>query len=264
MTGLEMLDSVTVADLPDGADAYLGYPFGDYVTWPELVARFGGRAHLLSMAVEAGQDAEGCDCETGDLTAAQVVPWVARQLGRGVWRPVVYRSVSGMAEIVAGLAKAGISRASVRLLTAHYDWRPDAAGKHICGPATCAWEGVPACDGTQWTDQAAGVGGSHIDESLLADDFFGQAEKSSARKEAGMVTLTSGKRSVAIPRWARVLHFASQDSRDVTVDFHGGRTDTRQLTWEHGSAWVEVPAGVFAAVVQVSGHGADVAMVFEE
>jgi hypothetical protein len=160
-----MLDSISVANLPAGADAYLGYVDGNWATFSQLQARF-PRAHLLSMAVFHSDDAMGCDREPGDLAVTDVAVWVKRQLARGVWRPVVYASASNMGACVASLSQAGIARADVRLLSAHYG-----AGKHICGPSTCNL--CPACDGTQFTDAAPGAGGSLIDESVLLDDFFG-------------------------------------------------------------------------------------------
>ena len=163
---LRMLDSIFPANLPSGADAYLGYVGGNWPTFTELERLFPG-AHLLSMAVFASLDAEGLDVEPGDASNAQAPAWTARQHARGVVRPVLYTSVSNMDALVVALTAAGIPRASVRLLSAHYG-----AGEHICGPATCRltrW----ACDGTQWRDDAPGNSGSFIDESALADAFFG-------------------------------------------------------------------------------------------
>lgn len=168
---LIMQDSITVANLTADADAYLGYVDGHFATWPALTARFGGSgAHLLPLAVFAQDDAEGCDCENGDLTPAQVPAWVQRQLARGLQRPVVYASASVMRAVLARLRAAGIGRATVRLLSAHYG-----AGAHICGPATCRLVTV-AMDGTQFTDQAPGANGSKIDNSILNDDFFDTPE----------------------------------------------------------------------------------------
>lgn len=169
---LRMLDSIFVANLPDGADAYLGYVDGHWPTAAALKARF-PQAHLLSMAVFASSDADGCDCEAGDLTPAQVPPWVLRQRRRGVTRPVVYASASAMSEVMRQLTMHAITRGEVRLLSAHYLTRSGRHWPHICGPATCAYPGVPACDGTQWTDRAAGTGASLVDESLLLPGFFG-------------------------------------------------------------------------------------------
>jgi len=164
-----MYDSIFPDNLPPGG-AYLGYVNGNWPTFPILVKRFPG-AHLLDMTVFAAGDATGCDCETGDLSPAQVPGWVARQLARGVHRPVVYASAGVMPGVMALLEGAGITREQVRLLSAHY------SGEHICGPATCrASDGagriVPACDGTQWSDSAPGVNGTTVDISVLADGFF--------------------------------------------------------------------------------------------
>jgi hypothetical protein len=171
---LRMLDSITVANLPAGADAYLGYEDGKWPTFNALSARF-PHAFLLSMAVSATADAEGCDMEAGDLTAQQVPAWVARQVQRAVWRPVVYASASSIPAVLGALGHAGIARPAVRLLSAHYG-----AGKHICGPVTCRYPGVPAADGTQWTDSAPGNAGTRVDESLLLDDFFSPPEPAGA------------------------------------------------------------------------------------
>lgn len=165
------LDSIYPQNLPAGADAYLGYVDG---TWPDFQAerqRFPG-AHVIGLAVRAQDDAEGCDCENYDLTVAQVPAWTARQLKRGVWRPIVYASIALMRQVEAALAAAGIKRSQVRLLSAHY------AGSHICGPSTCRYfeqlngTVTPQCDGTQWRDNAPGLNGSTVDESLLSDTFF--------------------------------------------------------------------------------------------
>lgn len=168
---LTMQDSITPANLTPGADAYLGYVDGSWPTYSAVKQRFGNSAHVLSLAVFPASDAEGCDCENGDLLTAQVPAWAARQVLRGVHRPVVYASVSAMPLIAATLDAAGLARPAVRLLSAHYG-----IGSHICGPGTCRWPGVPAMDGTQWTDHAPGASGSLIDESILLDDFFTTTE----------------------------------------------------------------------------------------
>jgi hypothetical protein len=165
---LRMLDSITPANLPPGADAYLGYVDGHWANAAAVKAKFPGKP-VLTMAVFASSDAEGADCETGDMMPAQIPGWVKRQAARGVHRPVVYASASVIPAVLAALTGAGIARADVRLLSAHYSTR------HICGPATCAYPGVPACDGTQWRDNAPGAGGSQVDESALLDDFFQEA-----------------------------------------------------------------------------------------
>ena len=164
---LTMADSITPGNLPGGYNAYLGYVDG---SWPDFQAeakRFPG-AHVVSLTVLGGNDiADGCDIENGDLSPESGAAWIKRRVAAGAVRPIAYASVSAMGAVVGELAKLNIGRASVRLLSAHYG-----AGEHICGPGTCKWTPV-ACDGTQWTDSAPGAGGSQIDASLLADDFFG-------------------------------------------------------------------------------------------
>ena len=67
-------------------------------------------------------------------------------------------------EVIPAIRAAGISRAAVRLWSAHYTGAP-----HICGPGSCKELSIDA-DGSQWTDKALG---RDLDESLLAADFFG-------------------------------------------------------------------------------------------
>jgi hypothetical protein len=161
-----MFDSTDVAHLPAGADAYAGYTSGLWPTWAELQKRFTGKAHLVSIAINASEHAVCLDVEKGDALPSQVPAWVQTEHSRNVHRPIVYASASAMVEVLARLSAAGIKRDQVRLWSAHYG-----IGKHICGP-TVSGCGFPAVDGTQWTDAAAGVGGAKIDESLLGADFF--------------------------------------------------------------------------------------------
>lgn len=160
-----MLDSIYVANLPTGADAYLGYTGGAWPTFATL-ERFFPHAHLISMAINASEDAEGLDVENGDATIAEIYGWFIRQQARGVWRPIVYHSAYQMNDVVATMTANGFARASYRLLSAHYG-----AGEHICGPHSCGLVDTE-CDGTQFTDTAPGLHGSQIDASVLADDFF--------------------------------------------------------------------------------------------
>jgi hypothetical protein len=163
-----MYDSTDVAHLPDGADAYAGYTSGLFPTWDALKARFTGKAHLVSIAIDATHHALCLDVENGDAIPSQVPAWVQAEHGRNVHRPIVYASASAIVEVLARLSAAGIKRDQVRLWSAHYG-----IGKHICGPQVkdC---GFPVADATQWTNAAAGAGGGKVDESLCAADFFTQ------------------------------------------------------------------------------------------
>lgn len=239
MTTLRMLDSIFPENLPAGADAYLGYVGGDWVTVPSLRTLF-PRVPVLDMAIASSEDATGCDYEKGDLTEAQVPGWVKRQLARGVWRPVVYASADSMPGVVAALAAAGIGRASVRLLSAHY------AGKHVCGPASCGYRDgagrvVPACDGTQWTDQAAGLHGSRIDESLLDAGFFVAAPPPApklppAKKESEMILIQVDR--AGVPKgaaWPGVFLLASDATlHHVTGPAAGDSTNNAEAYQKAG------------------------------
>ena len=155
---LRMADAILPGNLPTGFDAYAGYDDGN---WPDFqaVAAAHGSAHLLELTVFLANRGEGIDDEPGDASDADTVTYVAERLAAGEWRPVVYASITRMANIVALQTAASHERASYRLLSAHYG-----AGTHICGPTTCKLG--PQCDGTQWIDHGP------WDESLLADDFF--------------------------------------------------------------------------------------------
>src|SRR6266487_4563491 len=75
----------------------------------------------------AHADAQCLDVEPGDATNADAPAWVKRQIARGVYRPVVYTSLSNVNALLRALAAAGISRPQVRLWTAHYTGR-----EHLC------------------------------------------------------------------------------------------------------------------------------------
>ena len=105
---------------------------------------------------------------------------------RNVARPVLYASVSRMSTVWGYLHARSIPRASVRLWSAHYG-----AGKHICGPATCKLI-AEQMDATQWTDTAPGAGGSKVDETLLAPDFFTQPPPPPAPLDGTVVWYAAG------------------------------------------------------------------------
>jgi len=198
---LTAYDSVDVAHLPDGADAYFGYVAGRWPTWAALKARFEGKAHLVSIAIAADEHALCLDIETGDAQPWQAPGWVQAEHGRNVARPVLYASVSRMAAVVGYLHRHGVPLASVRLLSAHYG-----AGKHICGPGTCKQIAEPM-DGTQWTDAAAGAGGAKVDESLLAADFFAPPPPPPAEVTYAAVRLKDGvTRLVVSTDGGKTLH----------------------------------------------------------
>jgi len=256
---LTMYDAIHVSALPDGADAYAGYVQGKWPTFAELRRRFlGSGAQLLSIAVFASGDADCLDIEAGDATNAQAPGWVQRQQARGAQRPCLYTSAGNMDALVTTLGGAGISRAEVRLWSAHYG-----QGKHICGPGSCGLTSH-ACDGTQWTDAALG---RSLDESILLSDFFSLSAPASQLIVEESMLLKTGAGAltpVAIPHGATHVRLLAQDTATVGVLFHNQATTTLDLSWVAGSQRLAVPKGVFAALVQrVDAGTGDVSLVCE-
>jgi hypothetical protein len=161
MTTLLMFDDVDVNLMPAGAYAYAGYLDGSYANFAQVKAAH-PQAHLIGIAVRAGDNGDALDVEPGDAVISQAPDWVMRQHARGSARPIVYVSAANGKVMVDTLTAARIPRPAYRLWLAHYG-----AGQHICGPASC---GYAQADGTQFTSKALG---ESLDESMLADDFFG-------------------------------------------------------------------------------------------
>ena len=256
---LTMYDSTDVGALPHGADAYAGYVEGLFPTFAALKRRFAASgAHLLSIAVFASGDADCLDIEPRDATNAQAPGWVKRQLARGAHRPCLYTSVSNMDTLVTALGGAGISRAAVRLWSAHYG-----QGKHICGPGTCGLT-RHACDGTQWTDSALG---RNLDESILLSNFFSPSAPAIPLIVEESMLLKTGAGAltpVAIPHGATHVRLLAQDTATVGVLFHSHGTTTLDLSWVAGSRRLAVPKDVFAALVQrVDAGTGEVSLVCE-
>lgn len=256
-----MLDSVTVANLPAGADAYAGYIDGGFQTF-HLLKRLFPAARLLSIAVFASGDAECLDIENGDATPAQAPSWVRRQHARGITRPVLYANAATMPAVVDALG--GIPRASYRLWSAHYD---SGHGAHICGPATCAFPRVPACDGTQWRDNAPGAGGSKVDESLLRPDFFGPAKppqpvKKYHPEEPMILFKGAGARTpVALQNNVIRHRFATSGQASIRIDFLGVTDKSADLTvgYDNSPDGAANPDGCKAVIIhRVDGGNNDV------
>lgn len=185
---LAMPDSVRVADLPGGYDAYLGYADGEFANGAALARRFPVAHRVLLTVTGATLAADGYDCEPGNGNAADTRIWVQRKLQlMPLVRPVVYADLRtpnySMGDVLAALARNGIRRSRVRLLSAHYGHGP-----HICGPDTCKETGI-SMDGTQWTDNYLTTVGKRVDMSMLRADFFSRGETETERvvRELGVV-----------------------------------------------------------------------------
>lgn len=160
----QMYDSVDLDQIPPDAAAVAGYVGGSWPTYKKLAQRFPD-AKRLSIAVASRLNADCLDIEAGDAEPADAPRWVKRQLKRGIKRPVVYASASVMPLVLNELSAHGIGREEVRVWTAHYG-----AAKHRCGPKTCGYLKSTTADATQFTDGALG---RNLDESVLAEDFWG-------------------------------------------------------------------------------------------
>lgn len=159
---ITMFDSVDVSQIPATAKAVAGYVSGRWPTYPALVKDF-PHAHRLSIAVNAREDADCLDVESGDAVNSQAAAWVKRQIARGVKRPVVYTSVSNAPALLAALKQAGIKRPQIRLWTAHYTFK-----EHRC--TSKCWPGFTGtADATQYHDHALG---KNLDASLCSPTFF--------------------------------------------------------------------------------------------
>jgi hypothetical protein len=180
---LAMPDSTIVGNLPNGYDAYLGYVDGDFDTAAALRERFPAAELVLLTVTGDTLAATGADVENFDLTPESGARWAKDKLGSDPGsRPVLYASVGSMMPVVIALGAEGIPRASVRLLSAHFG-----DGPHICGPHSCGLISLEM-DGTQWSNQSAGLNGAAIDMSMLAEGFFGeQTETERLVTELGIV-----------------------------------------------------------------------------
>lgn len=209
MTGITMYDTSLNDQFPAGAAAYAGYVDGGIGNQPNyawLVSAFPGAHHMSITLFDA--DADAADVENGAMTPAEVPGWHARQVARGVARPVIYASAFTMNEdILPVLSSAGIARPSVRLWTAHYD------GEHICGPGSCGALSVDA-DGTQWTSAAMG---RVLDQSLLLGNFFGTPPPAPNSTEAIVLQLPTLKMGATGPMVRRVQGLLVAAGHDLGV-----------------------------------------------
>jgi len=89
---LIMYDAVTWQNMPGGAYAYCGYVDG-YRNWPDVVATWNGRAHLLPITVD-GNYAACADYESGAMSVGMADGWTDSMLKQGVWRPAGYAALS--------------------------------------------------------------------------------------------------------------------------------------------------------------------------
>ncbi len=187
-----MYDSILNNQFPAGAQAYAAYVDGHIGNQPNYsyIVKTFPKAHHLSIALFASDNADALDVEPGAASPSEVPAWYARQRQRGIQRPCVYASASTMADsILPMLGQAKISRSATRLWSAHYG-----LGEHICGPNSC--RAVPVeVDGTQWTTSALG---RTLDQSLLQPNFFTTNPTVTTEAELQSGQLNLGKNAVTV------------------------------------------------------------------
>ena len=106
-----MWDSTTPGQIPTTAAIVAGYVDGLYrwtaADWHRLAA-----SQHVTITVYGAPGARVADCETGDLTAAQVAYWAHNELNAGR-RPTIYCNGSTRPDVVAALATQGVFPAAV-------------------------------------------------------------------------------------------------------------------------------------------------------
>lgn len=225
---IAMPDSITPGNMPMGYEAYLGYTDGNWPTATRLPVLFPG-AKVVSLTVTgATDDADGCDQESGDLSPSSAAMWLKHQLLSGKQRPVLYASRDSVPLTLDILAPLGVARSQLRILSAHYTGQA-----HICSAACGA---TFTADGTQWTSQYPGVGGTRIDMSCLADDFFGPVPSADwiFGSVRGLAVVNAGAHSVALS-WSSpgTPMPAAVDHYQVTIRHDGGDVPSYPRTVPH-------------------------------
>lgn len=158
----QMYDSVTISEIPSGAEAVAGYVNGHYHTFPSLKALF-PRARKVSIAVSADADAKVLDIERGNAVPDEAPGWFRRHDHKRYGTPVFYTMASQVEAVEDALAAVGIERREYIVWSSHVG-----AGKHLCGPRTCGY-GHRQAEATQWTWTALG---RNLDESVLTPAFW--------------------------------------------------------------------------------------------
>jgi hypothetical protein len=103
---ITMYDSTNPGAIPANAQLVAAYVdgFGGYTA---AVARFGA-SKVVSISV-GNNNADVADVETGAMTPGDLPGWIARQVARGVKRPVVYCNESTWPSVKAAVGGANVS-----------------------------------------------------------------------------------------------------------------------------------------------------------
>lgn len=103
-----MLDGITPATVPAGAQIYAGYVGGEWPSYAALVAAHPGALHV-SIAVNASESARVLDVETGDAIPAEAPGWATRERVAGNPYPVVYMNMTTWPAVKAAFTAQGVT-----------------------------------------------------------------------------------------------------------------------------------------------------------
>ncbi|MEA2492309.1 MAG: lysozyme [Thermoleophilaceae bacterium] len=206
----------TFSGLP--VQAVAAYANGRFANVAAAQADF-PQARLLQIDVRGDGIGNCGDFEPRDMSYAHAGRWAKGRMNVGVWRPVLYFSVSNWKTVMQALQGAGVARDSVRLWTAHYNGQP-----HLCSSA-CGFGVTGLADATQWgSSDAAGTlphvyAGRNIDESQTAPDFWGETPHPPPFK----ATLTVGATGHDVKLWqiqmaTRGWHIATSGTYDAASE----------------------------------------------
>jgi len=110
-TVLQGADSVNAPDEPNDLAFFVFYTAGTYANGTATKADHPGKLYLgLTPTISDIAGADGCDCEAGDLTNAEVATFIKNAKPVNTNLPVVYTSESNFAAMQDDLTAAGVKR----------------------------------------------------------------------------------------------------------------------------------------------------------
>jgi hypothetical protein len=182
-------------------DAVAAYGNGRYANYDAARREF-PRLHLLKIDVTGAGIGEAGDFEPGDMSYGHAGRWASGRIAAGVFRPVLYFSVSHWREVMSSLQDVGVARSDVRIWTAHYNGK-----EHLCSSACGNFGVTGSADATQWGSSdfpetlPAVYAHRDIDVSMTADDFWGAAPPPPPFKR----TLKVGSTGQPVEVWQRQM-----------------------------------------------------------
>jgi hypothetical protein len=122
MIAYDTASTTGVEHIPQNAKCVMGYPDGNFRSFPLLVRRFFPHAHCVSIGVEIGNLAAFSDIEEGNPinTPTLVRQDFERKIAHHIWKPGYYSDHGHMVDVILpGLS--GIPRHEYRLILADWD-----------------------------------------------------------------------------------------------------------------------------------------------